>query len=290
MDLKRVHLVADYGPVDDLAWAEVIAALRRTLGQDITVEKVVVPPFNTVNGGFRAAQLARGLDPSHEILVMNVDPRAQAPKGVHDGAGAPFVCAYVNHDNRNTCVGPQLRVFTPAAGYSLSLMAPHIGVCYVLHTGDGNGQFRSRDLFPGIIAKVLRSGINDLGARVDLSTIPQIPKGTVLHRDGYGNIKLNLTKTQAIKDGWEQGRGVRVTINHIGYEAWCAPSIMGMSFGTMVLAPGSSGDPKDPFLELASRFHPGRSAEVQVGWSSDIVPGMGAVIKYETNEQVAVNQ
>lgn len=247
--METVHVVADYGPVGDLAWSELYAALmRQLLGWQMIA--TVVPKFNTVAAGFASAQLARGLNSTSDGILINVDPRTDSGTPVADGAGAPFVCAVLDNG---------VRVFSPNAGYCLSFLRPRIKACYLLHAGGANGQFRSRDLFPRLMALVTRNGLQkskwfDGFNQFDLAKIPDSPPQVVAFVDGYGNVKTTMTLSQAIAEGWEPGKALLVAVGRRAKRrVQCASSIMGVAPGQFVFAPGSSGDPSDPYMEFAMR-------------------------------------
>lgn len=247
--MDTIHVVADYGQPGDLAWAELSAALSAPI-LGCQMIPVVVPRFNTIAAGFVAAQLARRLNRPGNGILINVDPRTDHTRPVADGAGAPFVCAVLKND---------LLVFSPNAGHSLSSLKAHIRACYLLHEGGANGQFRSRDLFPGLMALVVRKGLTkskwfDGFNQFDLAKIPDLPAQVVGYVDGYGNVKTTMTLSHAIAAGWEPYAEMLVCINGSAMEiVSCARSIMGVAPGQFVLAPGSSGDPENPYMEFAVR-------------------------------------
>ncbi len=241
--MEMIHVVGDYGPIGDLAWAEVRSAFgRQLLGWKML--PTVVRKFNTIEAGFVAAQLARGLNAASEGMLINVDGRTDHCRAVADGAGAPFICAVLKSG---------LKVFGPNAGCSFAFLKSEIAQCYLLHDGNGSGQFRSRDRFPKLMAHCDRKGFEDFTS-FDLANIHHPPAQVVGYVDGFGNVKIFLTRSQAEDAGWTSGSQMLVRVNGRAMEiVVCAESIMGVLPGQFVFAPGSSGDPKNPFMEFAVR-------------------------------------
>lgn len=68
----------------------------------------------------------------------------------------------------------------------------------------------------------------------------------------------------------------------------CATSIMGVAPGTLVLAPGSSGDPKNPYMEFAVRSR--GSGEDDTGASRLGNPQAGDLLKVTFPPRVAHTQ
>ena len=244
--LERIYLVADYG--DGLAYAEVDAALASQFPR-VQVICVDVPRFETVVAGFAASQIARArLDPERHCILINVDGRTHTDKPLTNGEGAPFVCATLDSD---------LRVFGPNAGDSFSFLRRRIVACQKLSNGNGKSQFRSRNVFPELMARVLR-GANGRFPDLPLDQIPKLsPPPMVLWVDGFGNVKTALTLSQAKQLGWKSGASLMLMVGGRGADyavpVTCADSIMGVKPGTLVWAPGSSGDPQDPYMEFAVR-------------------------------------
>lgn len=245
--LEVVYIVADYG--DSLAFAEVDAALVAQFPGVRTVP-VRVPQYRTEVAGFVAAQLARrALDPRRVAILINVDARTHTSEPLPDGAGSPFVCATLDSG---------LRVFSPASGFCLSFLRDRIARAEVLLTGAGSGQFRSRDDFPRFMAEVFR-GNGHAHTPFPLDQIPEFQPAqpVVLEMDGYSNVKTSITRTQAEALGWKPGRVIQIRVGGRGADyplsVTCATSIMGVPPGTFVFAPGSSGDPTNPYMEFAVR-------------------------------------
>jgi S-adenosylmethionine hydrolase len=103
---------------------------------------------------------------------------------------------------------------------------------------DAGSQFRSRDLFPQAAADLLRGG--QAAEKLGRGDIPAVPSGRVAYTDGYGNLKLTLTRDD-IKE--ETGQAVRVAVEKAELDAVISDGSFGVEPGKLALAPGSSGWP-----------------------------------------------
>src|SRR3712207_9579211 len=81
-----VHVVADYGPAGDLAFAEVTQRLLAAL-PGATVVATPVGPFDTLAAGFVIAQLALTEGPAARVVFHNVAPRRDEadPRRANEG-------------------------------------------------------------------------------------------------------------------------------------------------------------------------------------------------------------
>jgi hypothetical protein len=134
---------------------------------------------------------------------------------------------------------------------------------------DSGSQFRSRDLFPQAVGKLV-SGQS--GEAMKPSEVPDIPRSRLAYADGYGNLKLTLTRAEATED---TGQKVRVTIGKVKLDAILSQGSFGVPPGQLALAPGSSGWPlsgaaRVEWLELFLR---GGSA-----WKAFGSPTLGAEV------------
>src|SRR3954469_9486866 len=86
-----VHIIADYGPAGDLAFAEVVQRIRLHL-PDAEPVLVPVPPFATLAAGFCIAQLALNEPPPGTLVYHNVAPRrdADGPREANAGERPAF--------------------------------------------------------------------------------------------------------------------------------------------------------------------------------------------------------
>ena len=219
-----VHLIADYGH-GDLAFAEVRQRLA-TLLPTAEVFATPVPPFDTVSAGFCAAQLALGDQPGERIIYTNVAPRADRGDPRPGNQGERLVAAICT--NGVIVVGVN-------AQHSFSFLRSEASVRHV-DVGDAGSQFRSRDLFPTVVARLARGDLDALGPELDGDLIPPPPERAVAYVDGYGNLKTTWTEAPA-----EIGHQVEVAVGDATAVATVTDGAFAVGEGEMSFAPGSSG-------------------------------------------------
>ena len=107
-----VHVVADYGPAGDLAFAEVAQRLVAAVPTAMVV-CIPVGPFDTLAAGFVIAQLALNEGPPGRVVFHNVAPRRDEANPRRANEGERFTAAEA--PNGTLVVGP-------AAGGGTTLM------------------------------------------------------------------------------------------------------------------------------------------------------------------------
>lgn len=244
-----IHLVADYG-AGDLAFAEVTQRLARLL-PEASVLPTPVPAFDTVGAGFCAAQLALGDAPGDRLIYTNVAPRADHSDPRPGNQGERLVAALCSNG---------IAVVGVNAQHCFSFLRDN-ALFRSVDVPDAGSQFRSRDLFPDVVAKLARGDQGCLGAEVDNSLIPPAPEKAVAYVDGYGNLKTTWTDAPA-----EIGDRVQVAVGGAVAVATVTGGTFAVHQGEMSFAPGSSGwdagDGRQVFYELLLR---GGSAAERLG-------------------------
>ncbi|MDG4821349.1 SAM-dependent chlorinase/fluorinase [Asanoa sp. WMMD1127] len=218
-------VVADYG-VGDLAFAEVRQRFASLL-PEADVFAIPVPPFDTVSAGFCVAQLAFGAGPADRILYANVAPRADEDAPRESNAGERLLAARLPSG---------VLIVGVAAGASLSFVADERVVFRAVDVPAEGSQFRSRDLFPDAVARLVRGDDSLLREVVAVGAAPQ---RSVAYVDGYGNIKTSWYEAPA-----PPGSRVRVRIGSAEAEAVVADGVFTVPAGELSFAPGSSGWPR----------------------------------------------
>src|SRR4051812_47856611 len=223
--LMLLTMVADYG-TGDLAFAEVRQRLALLL-PEADVAAIPVPPFDTVSAGFCVAQLAFGAGPSDRVVYANVAPRQDEDEPREDNAGERLVAARL---------ASGVLVVGVAAGASLSFLAGEGVPLRAVKVPDAGSQFRSRDVFPGAVAGLVRGEDGLLGDEV---TVAPAPVRSVVYTDGYGNLKTSWYEPPA-----PAGTTLRVRIGDAVAEAMVSDGVFTVPAGTVSFAPGSSGWPR----------------------------------------------
>ncbi len=257
-----VHVVADYGH-GDLAFAEVCQRLALHL-PGATLLPTPVPAFDTVSAGFCVAQLALTPGPPGRVVFHNVAPRADTLDPRPENQGERLVCARLPDE---------VLVIGPNAGHSFSFLRDEARTLREVLASVAGSQFRSRDFFPEVLARIVGGDDTCLGEALARDAVAPVPERSVVYVDGYGNLKTSWFSAPAAS-----GEKVEVTIGGQRARATVTDGTFEVPVGELAFAPGSSGWPTRSgtplrFFEVflrggsaAERFgRPGAGARVEVG-------------------------
>lgn len=239
---KSLFLISDYG-TGDPAFAEVMLQFR-TLVPDVFTYPQSVPAFSTINTGFWIYQIAMTPHIKNTYIFSNTAPRKEKKEAMKNNLGEKLMYAKLRN-------GFELMAIN--AGHCFSFIKPHIEhLCYVNVANEGT-QFRSRDIYPHGVARMINGSSDIFGETADPSLLPDAPQDVIASIDGYGNIKTVIRKSQVTLT---LGKEVNVTINNTTHQAQYTDGSFNVHEGELAFAPGSSGH-DDPFMEL---FYRGKSA------------------------------
>lgn len=232
---KYICVIADYGPVGDMAFAEVqqtlYAILRDSEVTDYKLDLTNVPAFDTYATGFKLAQLAlnSALGEDH-VFYVNTAPRKDKKSARINNEGEGLVYVQLNNG---------VHIVAVNSGYSLTFIKPFAKTIRELKVDKAGSQFRSRDIFPQAVGAILRGDMSILGKDVTKTVPGDIPKNRVLYTDGYGNMKTSVDPKDLKK---LQGQQAYVSIGdseniavHVGTGIFAVPD------GDFCFARGSSG-------------------------------------------------
>jgi hypothetical protein len=256
-----VHLVADYGPAGDLAFAEVTQRLVAALPA-ATIVATPVGPFDTLAAGFVVAQLALNEGPAERVVFHNVAPRRDETDPRRANEGERFTVGEA--PSGALVVGPN-------SGHSLSFLRDEAPLSY-LEVPAAGSQFRSRDFLPAAVGQLAAGERGVVGEPVPAELVPDVPGDVVAYTDGYGNLKTTLDEPPAAS-----GERVLVRLGPASTTAIVSDGSFSVAEGELALAPGSSGWPlrdggERRFLELFLR---GGSAAARLGHPA---PGTPVVV------------
>lgn len=229
MSRTLIYVLADYGDLHDLAFAEVTQRIYADVGMDnYEVQTFAVPAFDTVATGFVLAQTAINsqLGAQHKFYV-NTAPRKDdlTPRTHNSGEGLAYAKLFNG-----------VEIVAVNSGHSLSFIKDAAVEIRALNVSREGSQFRSRDVFPPAFAKIARGDYSGLGDDL-ISQVPNAPRDCVCYTDGYGNLKC------AIDPASLTGAEANVTINGKTQKVSMADGIFGVKDGAFVFAGGSSGWP-----------------------------------------------
>lgn len=243
-----IHLIADYG-IGDPAFAEVIARLK-SLIPDVEVLPTSVSPFSTLATGFWIGQLGLYYPPEGLVIYANTAPRQDNAAPRSNNEGEPFVYAQLRNG---------VQIVSPFAAYCLSFVRDDIIEFRRVLTDNHGSQFRSRDIYPKVVAQIAQQDHSELGSSLPIDLIPNIPINKIAFIDGYGNIKTTIRLNEWRTLFNPALKRTTITINGITKQAAIAKGIFSVTPGSLVIAPGSSGG-SDPFIEISCRG--GNAAQV----------------------------
>ncbi|GIW62667.1 MAG: hypothetical protein KatS3mg090_0493 [Patescibacteria group bacterium] len=247
--MKKLIVIADWAE-DTLAQSEVKIAINGFLDTDKSADiSFVHSQPSTFHTGFLLLQLSNTVErygnPQNTVFFVNTDPRNHTETGVRLSHGAKGVIALLI----SGCY-----VIGPNAGYSFSLIKNKIKRLFYYQPLDKGSQFRSRDNYPRIISALLESQEQDLELEeIDINNIPETRGFKVGHIDNYGNIKTTITLDD-FKGKANLNEEITVIINGIKQKAVFTDNMFGQEPNKLVIFPGSSGKPDNPFLEIAVRL------------------------------------
>ncbi|NBX66613.1 MAG: hypothetical protein EBQ96_06420 [Proteobacteria bacterium] len=229
-DRVLVSIIADYGHLHDLAFAEVRQRIFAELNDDkFVIETIAVPAFDTVATGFVLAQTAINsrLTKKHKFFV-NTAPRKDdlKPRTANAGEGL----AYAKLTNG-------VEIVAVDSGHSMSFIRDAATEMRGLKVSAEGSQFRSRDVFASAFAKIAHGNYEDFGSDF-MAENREAPKDCVCYTDGYGNMKCALDVDALMA---HKGRDVMVTVNNCEAIVRVADGIFGVADGQYCLSPGSSG-------------------------------------------------
>ena len=245
-----VHLVADYGH-GDLAFAEVCQRLALHLPA-ATLLTTPVPAFDTVSAGFCVAQLALTEGPAERIVFHNVAPRADEEDPRPGNEGERLVIARLANE---------VMVIGPNAGHCFAFVRDEAVRMHEVVVSQTGSQFRSRDFFPALLARIVQGDQTVLGDAVAPSSVPDLLDRRVVYVDGYGNLKTTCSAPP------DTGSTVDVRIGEVTATAHVTDGTFEVPPGELAFAPGSSGWPLSTggHREFYELFLRGASAAARFG-------------------------
>jgi len=248
--MKNLTVVADWAN-DDLAKKEFTSSLLgEILEQGQLRIDFVASYHSSIHTAFLTQQIVQTEErlgiPDRNVIFLNTDTREHTDDKINRAEGSPFVIAILYS---------KLIVCGPNAGYSLSLIKDQIQQFFIYKGIEKGSQFRSRDLFPKVIAQLLMEKQDMLEIdELELSGIPDLTGFFVGHVDNYGNIKTTIPSS--VLQSKLHGDLVKITIGNVTREVFYTHNLFGEKQGILVIASGSSGKENDRFLELSVRIGP----------------------------------
>lgn len=248
--MKKLIVVADWAH-DSLTNQEVRTAVEgfAKYPDELHISFVSSTP-STLHTSYILQQLVRTEErygrPNKTVFFQNTDPRVQTKEGVEQAKGAEFIVIRLKSG---------IYLCGPNAGYDFSLLKPSIEYVYRYPGLDKGSQFRSRDLYSRVSAHLIDEMEDELDLEEQPSNcIPELRGYFVGHIDNYGNIKTTITH-EDLKGKFTVGAKVEIVLNDVKKTALYVNNLFGGTPGELVIYPGSSGDPSNPYMEISVWRH-----------------------------------
>lgn len=236
--MNTLFIISDYG-TGDPAFAEVILRLR-TLLPHTYIYPQSVPSFSTLSTGFWIYQIALSPNTQNSYIYSNTAPRLSDEHAQKNNAGEKLMYAKLTNGFEIIAVNSE---------YVFSFIKPHLQeFCYVNVPNEGS-QFRSRDIYPEAVGKLVSRDFSFRGKEGDRISIPDVPPSSIASIDGYGNLKTTIRQSTI---AYTPGQMLSVTINQEKHHAIYTDGVFNTARGNLVFSAGSSGH-DDRFMELFVR-------------------------------------
>ncbi len=146
-----------------------------------------------------------------------------------------------------------LYVIGPNKGYIFSLVKNNAEAIFRYPDLTKESLFRGRDTYYRVIAHLLESKQDDLELEeVHESQIREIQDYIVGHIDSYSNIKTSVPES-ALKEKYKYNDMIEVSVQGITKKVRYIETLADAELGELVFYPGSAGEMKDRFMDLAVR-------------------------------------
>lgn len=235
---KNLILISDYG-TGDPAFTEVFLQLRNLL-PDVFVYPQSTPPFSTVNTGFWIQQIALTPGLKNSYIYSNTAPRKDKKHARKNNTGEKLMYARLKNG---------FEIMAVNSGNVFSFVKPYIKeFCYAATPNEGS-QFRSRDIYPKAVAKMVNGEAGFKGENEETSSIPDAPSNVIASIDGYGNIKTTMRQSHV---KLKSGQTIQIAINKKKHTGTYTDGFFHIPEGELSFFPGSSGH-DDKFMEISVR-------------------------------------
>lgn len=241
-----LHHINDYAP-SGLEFAEIDTRLYHAIKNldEVKIHDVSIPPLDTMALGFVTGQLAYAPNPGRMVIYGNCAPRRGSTKASKNNKDNGILYAKLKNGTE---------IINVYSEYAFGFVKKDIVEYRVINCPNEGSQFRSRDFFPYSVAKIVNGDYSELGEKLDINDIPDIPNNLVSWTDGFGNIKTTMRKSDLERMGLSPGQSVLVVLNGVGMVGVVSIGGFQVDRGVLAINAGSSGY-DDPFIELFLRVH-----------------------------------
>ncbi|KKQ01808.1 MAG: hypothetical protein US11_C0004G0078 [Candidatus Roizmanbacteria bacterium GW2011_GWA2_36_23] len=274
--MKKLIAIADWS-MDSLSCQEYKSVVEGYLKDtsNINISFVNSTP-STIHTSFLLYQITlieeRYGRPQNSVIIQNTDSRTSlnGKEIIINPQGGKFLVIRLKSG---------IIICGPNAGLNFSMIKNNIDEVFVYQDIDKNSQFRSRDAFARVCSHLLEGLQDELELEeISKNAIPTLSGYFIGHIDNFGNIKTTILQSE-LKGKFEYGDFVKVKINNITKKVKYVKNLFGNSFGELIIYPGSSGRPEDPFLEVTI-WRNFENMDNSTGWQEFKQPSPGMSIYF----------
>lgn len=235
---KSLILISDYG-VGDPAFTEVVLQLRNLI-PDVFIYPQSTPAFSTVNTGFWIYQIALTPNIKNTYIYSNTAPRKDGKDPKKNNSGEKLMYA---------CLKNGFEIIAVNSGNVFSFVKNDIKDFHFVKVENEGSQFRSRDKYPSVVAKMIQGDKSFIGEREDPKSIIEAPNSLIASIDGYGNMKTTMRASEV---KFKPGQTLTIEIYNKKHLGTYTDGFFHIAEGELSFFPGSSGH-SDKFMEISLR-------------------------------------
>lgn len=242
-----LHHVDDYVS-GGLEFAEIDTRLVSQINDmdNVILHDTSVPSLDTMALGFVTGQLA--FAPTNDkrmVIYGNCAPRRTSDKAQKNN---------IDHGIKYAKLKNGVEIINVWSDYAFGFVKDQIVEFRDIDCPNSGSQFRSRDFFPNSVAKIVNGDYSELGQKLDVNDIPDIPNNMVSWTDGFGNVKTTMRRSDLDDMGLKPGGKVQVILNGVSMVGIVSIGGFQVDRGVLAINAGSSGY-DNPFVELFLRVH-----------------------------------
>jgi hypothetical protein len=241
-----LHSIHDY-VAGGMEFGEITNRLHLHLEEPhgVRICNTSVPSLDVMALGFVTAQYAYAPHVGKMYIYGNAAPRRKTSKAAKKNN---------DHGIRYAKLKNGVEIINVYSEFAFGFVKKDIVEYREIDCPDRGSQFRSRDLFPERVAKLINGDRSILTEELDIASIPDIPNNLVAWTDGFGNIKTTMRKSDLDQMNFSVGQSVQVIVNGVGMTGVIAEGGFTVDRGVLAINAGSSGY-EDPFVEFFLRVH-----------------------------------
>lgn len=266
--MKKLFIVADWVR-DTLAAAEVITAIEGFLDNPVNPDITAVSSTSaTIHTSYIINQLVETEErygrPLDTVIFQASDPALNNAGESAKVLGELFIIRLKSG----------LHIIGPNAEYVFSLIKSKIDAVFQYPGLVSKGHFRARDVFARVVAHLMDSKQDDLDLEeAHTNLIPQIEDYYVGHIDNFGNIITTIPES-VLQEKHTYEHEISIQINGVTKTAEYVKSLFDGESEDLIIYPGTTGNPDDPFMEISKFSKLSENANTSIQEFNNPKPGV----------------